>query len=234
MIRRLCLFVSCSLVVSAIASAQNPHLVVYEGSAGPGRGKHIVFLAGDHEYRSEESLPALARIMAQALRVQVQRLLHHQPGDRLHRAGQLAHRRTRGAEERRPDGRVPALPGLPRRSRCSTSSTTWIAAVRWSASAPRRMPSRSSGPDAKFLQYTLENEATEYPGGFGRQVLGETWVSHYGTQPSRRARGCCCRPIQASHPILRGVKDVWVDPAATPPSRSRAAPSWRSARSSTA
>ena len=28
------------------------------------RGKHIVFLAGDHEYRSEESLPALARILA--------------------------------------------------------------------------------------------------------------------------------------------------------------------------
>ena len=46
------------------AIAQNPHLVVYEGSEGPGRGKHIVFLAGDHEYRSEESLPALARILA--------------------------------------------------------------------------------------------------------------------------------------------------------------------------
>src|SRR4026208_2515283 len=46
------------------ASAQNPHLVVYQGTSGPGQGKHIVFLAGDHEYRSEESLPALARILA--------------------------------------------------------------------------------------------------------------------------------------------------------------------------
>ena len=38
--------------------------LVFEGTSGIGQGKHIVFLAGDHEYRSEESLPALARILA--------------------------------------------------------------------------------------------------------------------------------------------------------------------------
>src|SRR5438477_8165906 len=38
--------------------------LVFEGTQGPGKGKHIVFLAGDHEYRSEESLPALARLLA--------------------------------------------------------------------------------------------------------------------------------------------------------------------------
>ena len=38
--------------------------LVYQGTEGPGKGKHIVFLAGDHEYRSEESLPALARVLA--------------------------------------------------------------------------------------------------------------------------------------------------------------------------
>src|SRR5258707_11085885 len=51
-------------MLPAAAAAQNPHLVVYQGGKGPGAGKHIVFLAGDHEYRSEESLPALARILA--------------------------------------------------------------------------------------------------------------------------------------------------------------------------
>src|SRR2546421_8913456 len=39
--------------------------VVYEGKSGPGRGKHIVFLSGDEEYRSEEGLPMLARILAE-------------------------------------------------------------------------------------------------------------------------------------------------------------------------
>src|SRR4051812_9168170 len=38
--------------------------LVFEGTEGPGKGKHIVFLAGDHEYRSEETLPALARVLA--------------------------------------------------------------------------------------------------------------------------------------------------------------------------
>ena len=38
--------------------------VVYEGRHGPGEGKHIVWISGDEEYRSEEALPALAKIMA--------------------------------------------------------------------------------------------------------------------------------------------------------------------------
>src|SRR5436305_11706325 len=38
--------------------------VVYEGGDGPGRGKHIVLVSGDEEYRSEESLPQLGKILA--------------------------------------------------------------------------------------------------------------------------------------------------------------------------
>ena len=48
----------------AMAIAAHPNGVVWEGGKGPGKDKHIVFIAGDHEYRGEESLPALARIMA--------------------------------------------------------------------------------------------------------------------------------------------------------------------------
>src|SRR5262245_6457277 len=38
--------------------------VAYEGKSGPGYGKHIVLLTGDEEYRSEQALPMLARILA--------------------------------------------------------------------------------------------------------------------------------------------------------------------------
>ena len=38
--------------------------VVYEGDAGPGKGKHIVLVSGDEEYRSEEALPQLGKILA--------------------------------------------------------------------------------------------------------------------------------------------------------------------------
>src|ERR1035437_5367048 len=49
------------IAVSAWAQ-QSPQ--VYPGGHGPGRGKHVVLIAGDQEYRSEESMPALAQILA--------------------------------------------------------------------------------------------------------------------------------------------------------------------------
>jgi len=39
--------------------------ITYEPKSGPGQGKHIVFLAGDEEYRSEEGLPMLGKILSQ-------------------------------------------------------------------------------------------------------------------------------------------------------------------------
>src|SRR5437667_12416623 len=38
--------------------------IVFEGGKGPGQGKHIVLLNGDEEYRSEEGMPMLAKILA--------------------------------------------------------------------------------------------------------------------------------------------------------------------------
>src|ERR1700720_2536665 len=45
-------------------AARGAETAVYEGKAGPGVGKHIVFLTGDEEYRSEEGLPQLAKILS--------------------------------------------------------------------------------------------------------------------------------------------------------------------------
>lgn len=36
----------------------------YKGEPGPGNGKHIVLIAADQEYRSEQSMPMMARILA--------------------------------------------------------------------------------------------------------------------------------------------------------------------------
>src|SRR5512140_3581575 len=52
------------LVVALATPASSADWVTYEGKEGPGAGKHIVFLSGDEEYRSEESLPMLAGILA--------------------------------------------------------------------------------------------------------------------------------------------------------------------------
>ena len=38
--------------------------VVYDGAIGAGQGKHVVLLTGDEEYRSEEGLVQLGKILA--------------------------------------------------------------------------------------------------------------------------------------------------------------------------
>jgi len=43
---------------------ESPLWLTYQGAEGPGRGKHIVLIAADQEYRSEQSMPMLAKILA--------------------------------------------------------------------------------------------------------------------------------------------------------------------------
>jgi len=60
LVRQILVIAICWTLISPLSAAK----LVYEGASGSGHGKHIVFVAGDHEYRSEESLPALGRILA--------------------------------------------------------------------------------------------------------------------------------------------------------------------------
>jgi type 1 glutamine amidotransferase len=57
---------------------------------------------------------------------------------------------------------------------------------------------------------TYSWNSKEWPGGFGRQVLGETWVNHHGRHGKESTRGIIA-PTARDHPILRGVKDgdIW-------------------------
>ena len=50
------LYTACTL-----GHAGEPLSVHYAGGEGPGNGKHVVLIAGDEEYRSEESMPMLGR-----------------------------------------------------------------------------------------------------------------------------------------------------------------------------
>jgi hypothetical protein len=51
-------------------------------------------------------------------------------------------------------------------------------------------------------------QSKEWIGGFGKQVLGETWLTHWGVHGSQATRGII--PASAIRsPILRGVSDVF-------------------------
>jgi hypothetical protein len=194
------------LLRAGTALAQNPHLVVYEGDKGPGRGKHIVFLAGDHEYRSEESLPALARIMARHYGFKCSVFFTTDPKTGYIEPGSS---NISGLEALKtadllviflrfqdfPDAEMQHIADYLDRGGP-------IVAFRTSTHA-----FQIKRPDAKFVKYTWNNK-TDYVGGFGRQILGETWVSHYGGNHKQSSR-LLLQPAEAKHPILIGVKDVW-------------------------
>jgi hypothetical protein len=188
-------------------SAQNPHLVVYQGDRGPGVGKHIVFLAGDHEYRSEETLPALARILARRYGFKSSVFFTTDPktgfiepgssnlaGLDVLKTADLAVIFLRFQDF--PDAEMSHIVDYLDRGGPVMGLRTATHAF------------QIQRPDAKYLKYTWRG-VEGYAGGFGRQILGETWVSHYGTNHKQSSR-LVLAADQSAHPILRGVKDVWV------------------------
>lgn len=192
-------------LLAAAALAQAP--LVYEGTAGPGRGKHIVFLAGDHEYRSEETLPALARILAKhhgfkctvlftvdAATGEISPGSSHLPGMAALGTADLAvvYLRFQDFPAEQMKHFVAYLDrGGP------------IVGLRTSTHA-FRIP--AGGP---YSRYSWDYKGDDYSLGFGHQVLGQTWVGHYGRN-HRQSTRIDIVPSKRNHPILRGVENAWV------------------------
>ena len=59
------LYASLAILTASLACAQAAQWVVYTPPAANANGKHIVLLSGDEEYRSEEGLPQMGRILSQ-------------------------------------------------------------------------------------------------------------------------------------------------------------------------
>lgn len=191
------------LVFASVASAAP---LVFQGTDGPGKGKHIVFLAGDHEYRSEESLPALARLLAKHHGFKCTVLFNIDPASGEIVAG---------------NSNMPGLEAL-------ASADLAVVFLRFQAFPAEQMKHFDdylkrggpvvglrtathafSGNKEPYAKYNYNAKDAGYELGFGHQVLGQTWVGHYGRNHQQSTR-ITIAPDKASHPILRGVKDVWV------------------------
>jgi type 1 glutamine amidotransferase len=61
-----------------------------------------------------------------------------------------------------------------------------------------------------FAKYDWAYPGADYKGGFGRQILGETWINHLGPNHVSSTR-LEIVPGKESHPILTGVKDAWAE-----------------------
>ena len=183
--------------------------VTYEGTSGPGQGKHLVFVSGDDEYRSEEALPMLARIMAEhhgfkctvlfAINPETNEIQpNHQtniPGLAALKTADLAvfFLRFRNL----PDDQMQYVADY-------TNSGKPIVGMRTSTHA-----FNLSNKEGKFANFTF-NRGSDFSGGWGRQVLGETWVNHHGHHGQESTRGIAAEG-QSKHPILIGCSNIWGD-----------------------
>jgi len=197
--------ICCALCIIALALPTIVHAddrwVVYQGGAGPGKGKHIVLVAGDHEYRSEETLPQLGKILAKHHGFKCTVLFT------LDKDGTI-------------DPNIDNIPGLEQLA----SADLAIIFLRF-----RNLPNEQmkhlidyteSGKPIMGLRtathaFNLSKDSPYFAkyhwdpklgGGWGRKVLGETWVSHHGSHGSQATRGILAKG-QENHPILKGIKD---------------------------
>jgi type 1 glutamine amidotransferase len=179
----------------------------YEGGDGPGKGKHIVLVSGDEEYRSEEGLPMLGKILAVRHGFRCTVLFAVNPEDGtidpthcgdipgLERLGQADMMVIATRFRELPDQQMKHIVDF-------VNSGKPILGLR-TATHAFRYKKDSKSPYAK---YSFDSVA--WPGGFGQQVLGETWAGHYGRHGKESTRGVVNERFK-DHPILRGVNDIW-------------------------
>jgi hypothetical protein len=181
--------------------------VTFEGDDGPARGKRIVLLAGDEEYRSEESLPMLAKILARRHGFTCNVLFSQDPAtgviDPLNQTNVPGMHLLDGADLVVLQFRFRELPDDDMRHFVGYLQAGGpVLAIRTATHAFRY----DRTPAGTFAAWDCRS--AEWPGGFGQQVLGDTWVDHHGDHGKESTRGLV-DGLNAHHPILRGVKDVW-------------------------
>ncbi len=199
-----------AVIVSAVttrAFAADPWIVI-EGTDGPGHGKHVVLVSGDEEYRSEEALPQLAKILAK----------HHG-----FKCTVLFAVDDKGTIDPKRTNNIPGLEAL-------KTADLMIIATRFrnlpddqmkqvveylDAGKPviglRTATHGFNFPkDSTYAKYSFNSKVKGWEGGFGRQVLGETWVNHHGKHGVQSTRGLTVKG-EESNPILKGIADgsIW-------------------------
>ena len=180
--------------------------VVYPGGDGPGKGKHIVFVTGEESYRSEESMPAMARILSKHHGFKCTVLFAVDPKD--------------GTINPMVKDNIPGLEAL-------ATADLMVAFMRWRELPDEQMKRiidytesgkpivglrnathafrYSKGSSSPYLKF--DSASKDPQGGWGRLVLGETWVSHYAKNLVESTR---C-DAATEHPILKGIpKSFWI------------------------
>lgn len=193
----------------AACSKEEPLWQEYSGTSGPGVGKKIVLISGDEEYRSEEAMPQLGKMLATQHGFECVTLFAQNP-----------------AEPGRVDPNyLKNIPGLEH----LRDADLVILSIRFRELPDEQMAEiesymKSGRPliglrttthgfrfpdDSKWAKwgFNYRGEDTDWHGGFGQRILGSTWVDHHGWHKKESTRGI---PVKES-PLTRGISegDIW-------------------------
>ena len=199
--------IAALITLSCAAGAAEPRWVTYEGGGGPGKGKNVVLISGDEEYRSEEGLPQLGKILAKEHGFHCT-VVFAQDND--------------GMIDPDNGGNIPGLEALDK-------ADLMIIATRFRDLPDEQMKHIANYLDAgkpviglrtathafsipngnSYSKYSWNGNTPGWEKGFGRQVLGETWVNHWGSHKREATRGIIA-PDMKDAPITRGLKDGYI------------------------
>ncbi len=189
--------ISClAPVILAVAPVKAQDWLTFEGKSGPGAGKHIVFVSGDEEYRSEEGLPMLAKILSQRHGFKTTVLF---------------------AVDK--DGTInPEVKNnLPGAEALDTADAI-VMLLRFRAWPDDQMKHFADAYERGVPVIGLRTSTHGFSGikgtyssfnTFGKRILGEQWVNHWGKHKSEATRAIV-EPSSANDPVLRGVSDIFV------------------------
>ncbi len=182
--------------------------------AGDPEKANIVLVSGDEEYRSEEALPQMAKILSQRHGFNCTVLFAQDP-------------ERPGIIDPNYVGNIPGLESLDNAdlmilfTRFRALPDEQMAYINnYLASGKPVLGIRTSTHAFMFEEADFESsfahygsfyeEENEWKGGFGRLVLGEKWISHHGEHGDQSTKGFVA-PDAEGHPILTGISDgdVW-------------------------
>ncbi len=191
-----------------VHSAESLAWLTFAGGDGPGHGKRIVLIAADQEYRSEQSMPMLAKILSK----------HHGFDCTV-----LFAVNDRGDVDPTmpvyPEKGIPFkehhIPGLellatadlviffPRLLTLPMSEREMIVKYIDSGKPILSIRTGNHGFHAA-LPYKINGKQVRW----GEDVLGGSFMNHHGHWQADSTRGIIV-PKQKEHPILTGVSDIW-------------------------
>ncbi|MEM9346254.1 MAG: hypothetical protein AAGB26_06535 [Planctomycetota bacterium] len=196
------------------ASAGAKQWVTYPGGDGPGAGKHIVLVSGDEEYRSEEALPQLGKILSKhhGFACTVLFAINPKTGiiDPNHRSNIPGLEALKDADLMVVSLRFRDLPDEQMKHIDDYLMTGKpVIGMRTSTHA------FNIGGNKTYSHYSWKHSGDAngaWEKGFGGFILGETWVAHHGIHKGEGTNGLIVQENK-DHPILSGIEDgdVWGD-----------------------